>query len=257
MSNDALHVHEHGSPEAPPLVLLHGITDDGSNWPDAVERWSGAWHVFGVDQRGHGFSPRFSPDQMSRMSDVLVADLIGLLEGLPGPVAAVGHSLGGRVAALAAVRRPELFSCLVLEDPAVVDRVILTPGPNTEWLEGVTAVSEHPETELARMREETPWSETELTAWAASKPRVDRWMLRRGTIDSLDVAEVFNALRVPTLVLWDADGDLRCDPGILDNDLVRFEYLDQVGHCIRRDDPELFHGLVDPWLDAHRPGART
>ncbi|MDO5066440.1 MAG: alpha/beta hydrolase [Propionibacteriaceae bacterium] len=254
MSDDALHVHEHGSPDSPPLVLLHGITDDGSNWPDAVERWQGAWRVLAVDQRGHGFSPRLGPDQMGRMAEALVADLITLLEGLDGPAAVVGHSLGGRVAAEAAVQRPELFSCLVLEDPAIVDRAILTPGPNPEWLEGVTAVSEYPEEELDRMRAETSWSEAELTSWAASKPRVDRWMLRRGHLGPLDPAQVFNALQVPTLVLWDADGDFRCDPDILTNELVCFDYLDGVGHCIRRDDPELYHGLVDPWLAEHRLG---
>ena len=252
MSNDALHVHEHGSLEAPPLVLLHGITDDGSTWPDAVARWAGSWRVLAVDQRGHGFSPRFEPDQMGRMMEVLVQDLIAVIEPL-GKVSVVGHSLGGRVAAEAALSRPELFSCLVLEDPAIFTGPVVS-ATNSQWLEHVAAVSEKPEVELERMRAETSWSETELAAWAAAKPRVDRWMLRRCDLGGSDPAEVFNALRVPTLVLWDADGELRDDTYLLDNDQVRFEYLDGVGHCIRRDDPELFHGLVDPWLEEHRQG---
>lgn len=235
-------------------MLLHGITDDGAAWPDAVARWSGSWQVLAVDQRGHGFSPRFAPEQMDHMMEVLVADLLSLLESLPGPAAVVGHSLGGRVAATAAVQRPELFRCLVLEDPAIADGSVLSSRSNAERLEHVVAVSENPDAELARMREETPWSQTELVAWAASKPRVDRWMLRRCDLGPVDPGQVFNALQVPTLVLWDADGALRSDPEILTNDQVRFEYLDGVGHCIRRDDPELFHSLVDPWLDAHRQG---
>lgn len=257
MSDEAVHIHAHGPTEAPPLILLHGLTDSGAAWPDAVARWSGSWRVLAVDQRGHGRSPRFAPGEMGRLMELLVADLIAVAERCDGPVAVVGHSLGGRVAAEAALRRPELFTCLVLEDPAICDRPILAPGSNAGWVEHVETVAADPEPELRRMRAETSWSQPELEAWAACKPEVDQGMLRHGELGQVDPAEVFNALRVPTLVLWAADGDLRCDPGILANDVVRFEYLDRVGHCIRRDDPQLFHGLVDPWLNAHRQGAWT
>jgi lipase len=35
----------------------------------------------------------------------------------------------------------------------------------------------------------------------------------------------------------------------IDNRNVRLEELD-AGHCVRRDAPEDFHALVDPWLAA-------
>jgi lipase len=36
----------------------------------------------------------------------------------------------------------------------------------------------------------------------------------------------------------------------IDNPKVRIEALD-AGHCVRRDVPEDFHALVDPWLASH------
>ena len=71
-----LRVHEYGSPGAPDLVLLHGITDAGTTWPDAVARWEASWHILAVDQRGHGESPAFHDTQLEWMQDLMVADVV-------------------------------------------------------------------------------------------------------------------------------------------------------------------------------------
>ena len=39
------------------------------------------------------------------------------------------------------------------------------------------------------------------------------------------------------------------NPEALGNALVRFELLDGVGHCVRRDDPQAYHAVVDPFLE--------
>lgn len=247
-------IHESGRPDARPLVFLHGVTDDGQSWPDAVARWSADWWVIGVDLRGHGLSPRFEPEERTRMMEVFVEDLIDILGALPTPAAVVGHSLGGRIAALAAVQRPELFAGLVLEDPAIWSGYGLSLAANRQRHDEVAATQANPAAARARLADETSWSDAELDAWAASKVRVDLDMLLEMDLGPVDPAEVFNALRKPTLVLWDADGNLACDRAILANDLVRFEYLDDIGHCMRRDDPERFHGFVDPWLENLQTG---
>ena len=41
MAGDVV-VHEYGDPGAPPMVLLHGLTEAGTTWPDAVEHWGRA-----------------------------------------------------------------------------------------------------------------------------------------------------------------------------------------------------------------------
>jgi len=54
-----LRVHELGRADGPTLVLLHGLSDSGLCWPDAVRRWRHDYRIVAPDARGHGESPRF------------------------------------------------------------------------------------------------------------------------------------------------------------------------------------------------------
>ncbi len=83
----------------PPLVLVHGITDDLASWDPLVGPLSRSHTVVRYDQRGHGASSRTPPYELER----LAADLVELVTdlGLDRPVL-VGHSLGGLVVTAAA-----------------------------------------------------------------------------------------------------------------------------------------------------------
>ncbi|MFI1735160.1 alpha/beta fold hydrolase [Streptomyces acidicola] len=48
---------ESGSPEAPPLVLLHGVTSDGTAWDAVAAHFAARHRVLVPDLRGHGRSP--------------------------------------------------------------------------------------------------------------------------------------------------------------------------------------------------------
>lgn len=250
-----VHVHEFGNPSAPPLVLVHGLTDDGTCWPDAVARWGSGYRILTVDQRGHGQSPRFTEEQVERAPEVMRDDLASVLRGLDEPAFVVGHSLGGFIAARVARAFPELVRALVLEDPAKpagrADREFAR-----HQLTFVETVTNDPDGELARMRRETPWTETELQPWAESKPRVDREYLRRGLYLGDDAAweEMFNELTVPTLIVVPIDGEMAPDPALIHNDLVQVVEIPEAGHCIRRDNPTGFHAVVDPFLSGVRKG---
>ena len=54
--SDRLHIHWSGlsDRDAPTLVLLHGITNSGAGWPDAVSRWAGTYRIAAIDALGHG-----------------------------------------------------------------------------------------------------------------------------------------------------------------------------------------------------------
>ena len=44
----------------------------------------------------------------------------------------------------------------------------------------------------------------------------------------------------------------------ISNPLVRLVLIDGVGHCVRRDAPETYHGLVDPFIEeAFEPPGQT
>ncbi len=100
--------------EGRPVVLLHGLMGRGSTWW-AVARWLGRHgRVVAPDARGHGRSGPGGP----WTTDRLAADVVEILEAT-GPAVVVGHSMGGLHGLVAAARRPDLVTALVVEDMAV------------------------------------------------------------------------------------------------------------------------------------------
>jgi pimeloyl-ACP methyl ester carboxylesterase len=103
---------EHGSW----VVFCHGLFGQGKNWTTIGRALADRHRVLLVDMPDHGASPR-----SERFDYLASADAVAeLLEGLDGPRALVGHSMGGKVAMLVALRRPELVERLVVVDVSPV-----------------------------------------------------------------------------------------------------------------------------------------
>jgi len=113
----ALSVEVVGDDAAPPLILLHGITNSSRcfEWLlPSLERF----RVLRLDFRGHGSSGRapgaYQPQHY-------VDDAVVTLETLTDlPALVIGHSLGGITAAALAQQRPDLVEAMVLIDPPLV-----------------------------------------------------------------------------------------------------------------------------------------
>jgi 3-oxoadipate enol-lactonase len=104
-----------GRPGAPPVVLLHSLGDESSDWNEVAAALADSYRLYAVDLRGHGNSDW--PGEYA--AELLAGDVAGFLEALGlAQVMLVGHSLGGVVAYLLASRYPDRVTRLVLEDPA-------------------------------------------------------------------------------------------------------------------------------------------
>ncbi|MBW0106805.1 alpha/beta hydrolase [Pseudonocardia sp. KRD-291] len=123
----ALEVVEFGG-QGRPVVLLHGLMGRATTWWPIARELTRHGRVLGLDARGHGRSDR--PPDGAWDPERMAADVLELIEGLVlaggpgsieerGPVALVGHSMGGLHALLAAAARPDLVRALVVEDMAV------------------------------------------------------------------------------------------------------------------------------------------
>ncbi len=112
-----LHLRRVVEPQAPPILLLHGLGVSGSVWQAFARRLAPRFAAVCPDLRGHGASDApaagYAPEDYAH-------DLIGLWgTALDGAAPVVGHSLGALVAVALAVSRPELVSAVVLVDPPV------------------------------------------------------------------------------------------------------------------------------------------
>lgn len=261
-----LTVRRAGQPagSAPAMVWLHGLTDSGSGWPGAERHWGSTYSILTVDQRGHGTSPRFTPEQLeAHPGEVMVADAISILEQLDLPPVLVGHSLGGAVALTAAVRRPELVRALVLEDPAPLgpDDLQHDPSRGEEFTAGVgKSLEARDEEDLVRVRREQhpDWPEDELLVSGVAEQRVDLGYLTHGDFKPVTRwPELFAGLAVPTLVVSGDDLAEVCisepvEQGIAEigNPHVEVVRVAGAAHCIRREQPTAYYAAVDAFLAA-------
>jgi len=110
-----IHYVDWGSPDKPPLVLIHGLDRIARTFDHLAPHFASRYHVIAVDMRGHGDSG-WHPE-----GKYLVEDHVGDLEGLVAElklrdIVLWGNSTGGRVAQVFAGLHPELVSHLIAED---------------------------------------------------------------------------------------------------------------------------------------------
>jgi esterase len=99
------------------LILLHGLLGSGRNWYTLAQRFAEEFQVYVPDLRGHGESPKVPPLDYPH----LAADVAALLEEEGIKTASfIGHSMGGKVAMVLALTRPETVAKLVVVDIAPV-----------------------------------------------------------------------------------------------------------------------------------------
>jgi pimeloyl-ACP methyl ester carboxylesterase len=97
------------------VVFCHGLFGQGRNWTTIGRALSADHRVLLVDLPDHGDSP-----WSERFDYLAAADQVASLLSPDDPVALVGHSMGGKVAMLVALRHPELVERLVVVDVAPV-----------------------------------------------------------------------------------------------------------------------------------------
>ena len=104
-------IGEHGSP----IVFLHGLFGQGRNWTQIAKAFAADHRSVLVDLPHHGRSPWAEHFDFLEIADQ-VADALAS----DGPVTLVGHSLGGKVAMVLALRHRELVERLCVVDVSPV-----------------------------------------------------------------------------------------------------------------------------------------
>jgi 3-oxoadipate enol-lactonase len=265
----ALEVTEAG-PGGRPLLLVHGFTGAKEDFRDAVDPLAdeGFW-VVAPDLRGHGASSQPAGEGaylLERFAD----DLVALMAELGWERADVlGHSMGGMVAQVLVLERPDLVGRLVLMDTcsgpvAGMDAGIMQMGIDlcrADGLDAVLAVSKMGDAALdspahQRMLTEVPgWAEFEDAKFLACAP--DMWSSVVAQLITMeDRIDGLRAVGSPTLVVvgdqdrsfLGASSDLaRAIPG------ASLVVVPDAGHSPQFENPDSWYDAVSAFLGSATP----
>ncbi len=117
-SPSSLHTTEIGD-SGPRVVFLHGLFGQGRNFTQIAKELAPDLRSVLVDLPNHGRSAWLDSTDYEVVADT-VASLVRDRYSDDGPVHLVGHSMGGKVAMVLALRHPDLVDRLVVVDIAPV-----------------------------------------------------------------------------------------------------------------------------------------
>lgn len=250
-----LHYYRTGGGK-PPLVLLHGITDDGLCWGPIAEKFSAQYDVIMVDVRGHGKSD--APE--TGYTYVTVAtEVAGLISGLGLEKPAIlGHSMGAIITLTLASLFPDLPRTILLEDPPPFwNWKAPSPGepePRDILRDWIIANKRKTHDDLlAEARNASPsWTDAEVQPWVDSKHRYTLKIASLVSVQDAVPADFLNLMKqiiCPALLIRAdvARGALCGDEDIakLQSSVpqLKIVHIPNAGHNIRRDQ-------FNPYLNA-------
>jgi pimeloyl-ACP methyl ester carboxylesterase len=166
-----IHYYEWANP-GPNLVLLHPSSGYGRMWEWTADRLGASFHVYALDQRGHGDSGRPDGDYSA---EEYAQDLVLFFRevGLDRAVIA-GQSLGGRVGQVFAAMYPQHIQALGLVGGPHPSNFF----PTREATIGVLAAAHR----MLESTTEFPSREAALAALRSTRPR-DREEARRHRVE--------------------------------------------------------------------------
>ena len=267
-----LHYLDWGEEGRPPLVLLHGFSAMAHFWDGFAAKMRQDYHVYALDQRGHGdsdwadaYPPEAMPSDLAAFVDQLGLERFVL----------VGHSMGGGVAFRYAADHPERVERLIIVDSGLPspDRPRLPNRDNSVQRSLAQETFESEDAVVAHLQGQTPRaSEKRIRAaiptWFRRLPdgrftrKFDPKLRDRFNGSAEQVEEMRQQARdlrarvgritCPTLVVRGGNSDILSPEAAQDTvDALPNATLVTVpntGHNIPTDDPRGFRNAVRVWL---------
>lgn len=243
----------------PPLVLLHGLTDDGLCWSRVANELRGDFDIIMIDARGHGYSDAPASGYTARHHASDAAAVIRALN-LP-PCVVMGHSMGGAETAQLAADYPELVRAVILEDPSWRDTPrwetpAQTQAVAEEWRAGILKNRAMGFEALhAAIREEHPdWHSEETIPWTRAHLLTRPEVVNYVTEPMQNWREVAAKIICPALlVVADVPRGAIVDETVIAGARERMPQLQvarvaNAGHNIRRENWESFMAQINAFL---------
>ncbi|MEE8518031.1 MAG: alpha/beta hydrolase [Dehalococcoidia bacterium] len=256
----SIHYVDWGGEGKQPMVLLHGLQDCARLWDYFALPMSAKYHVIAVDHRGHGDSPRATPESY-KLTDY-VSEVGDVIEGLGlTDVVLAGHSAGSKNAWIYAAGHPGRISRLIITDmdpdshnPGSVEMISRYKSEDDDYAD-LAAVIE-------RLRSRQPHSTDDVLEHCAvhlTKPNGSGglvWKRDRTVVTAYDRPEAWGflpQLSVPTLIVRGADSTLLTSPVARRmNDMIpdcRLVELPHAAHWVHLEQIEAYQRTVEEFLE--------
>lgn len=253
------------------LILIHGLGSNAGFWRYNIGALSQKYRVIAIDLPGYGksqkdfypYSLTFYADQIKRFIDELKL----------GKVTLVGHSMGGQISIVFALKYPQYLNKLVLAAPAGFEEFQKGEG---DWLRSVMSVAGVKKTteegirrnlasNFYSWRDELEWMVEERTRTVKAKD-FDKYayavvrnvnaMLDEPTFDKLE------GIKTPTLIIYGKyDGlipnpylnpGFSCDVFNYGHSKIqgsKIHQVDNAGHILMIEKPDEFNSTVLDFLE--------
>jgi pimeloyl-ACP methyl ester carboxylesterase len=224
------------------VILLHGYTDSSYSFQSLMDRLDPTIQAIAIDQRGHGESSRpgccYAPQDFAD-------DVVAFMTARQIKTATiVGHSMGGLVAQLVAIKAPERVSGLVIvgstasfSNPAVEDLL----GAVKELSDPIDRKFAH---EFQASTVFKPLAAGELDRYVDASMKVPArvWNDVLAQIVATDLRADLRTIRARTLILW-GDKDLvalREDQATLFREIpnATLKVYEGIGHAVHWEAPD-------------------
>ncbi len=234
-----------------PLILLHGLTANGTCWTALARDLEKEYDVIMPDARGHGKSS--VPDGRYRYEDH-ANDVVGLIKALrlPSPIL-VGHSMGGMTATVVAGRNPKLLGGLILEDPSFLSLEVQREVRDSDVADQHRRFLKMSLDEIvADARTRHPQRSPELLELIA-RARLQTSMSAFDVLKhpSPDYIQLVRSIEVPTLLVIAENGVVSSEVAVElqgVNPKFQVEKIPKAGHGVHYDQPERFAAVVRSFL---------
>ena len=249
-----------GDPKGPPVVLIHGYTDNALDWVPLIPFLNKHDRLIVVDIRGHGQSDK--PECCYAKID-FAYDIKLLLDALYIQKAdIVGHSLGSMITQVLAEQWPERVRKVILISSTGGPKPGSTPKkPSYDFA-----------SDIRKLKEPIDPDSPFMVEWWASPTPVNEEFIRRQRRDAAgiplavwlavleqganasDIQSNLSKLKAPTLLIWGSK-----DP-IMEEDVrqslrdalpaAKVKVFEGLGHNPFWEEPETVAKVINGFLDA-------
>jgi pimeloyl-ACP methyl ester carboxylesterase len=240
----SINVERAGRSDAPAIIFVHGSGGSSATWTMQLRELSEDFHIVAIDLNGHGKSQNRAEEDTV---ESYLQDIVGIVKQYNKPVIA-GHSMGGMLAQLFALRFPDLIGGIILVGTGARLRVAsyifeAIDRDFEEYVEGAANFMFYEKTSADLIEA----SKKEIRKCRPAITRRDF-----AACNEFDIMDTVSEISVPTLILvgeQDVLTPVKYSKYL--HDMIQnstMHVIGKAGHSVMLEQPFKFNSYVKGWM---------